>query len=518
MERIGFLKHLLTGGLGAALGYEAKDTSIVGSSGAQQQVQGVIRGRPAGVVTPQEFGASGNGRRDDTASLQAALRAASDAGGGSVYLPAGDYYFTGMLTVPEGVRITGAGYASRLLPTNRGGNTLRIAGANVTIDNVRVEGATAGGIQVRADGCRIRNVWFGEKMTQCVWLFDCEDVLVDGCTFDGCGYGVIQQRGSASNNVRIVNCVAKRMRGDFVEANCTASAPSRGWTIANCQYVGSASWGAKGFRGSTERRVIGITAVTDVVITGNIMRHWGGDAAIHLEDAGGEVVITGNVIEDGWTSGANRGYIYLLNSSQHVLIANNIIRQTDPTLPAQYAVAASSGNYSNTILVEGNRIVAGSGAKFSALNLSFQSAPMLVTGNLFDGLATGVRGNHTAGLTVSHNIFRRVGKGLDASSAGPSGGSCIDWTITGNRFSGTGAFCVKAQRNSSGTGAPERWIVSGNYFDSDALGFDTIDFLVHGNMIAAGKTLNLGGTLSKGSVRYAARDNFVVGSGASDPA
>ncbi|MEV6565854.1 right-handed parallel beta-helix repeat-containing protein [Streptomyces kronopolitis] len=44
-----------------------------------------------GTWTPQDFGAIGNGVADDAPAMQAALNAALDAGGGTVYVPAGIY-------------------------------------------------------------------------------------------------------------------------------------------------------------------------------------------------------------------------------------------------------------------------------------------------------------------------------------------------------------------------------------------------------------------------------------------
>jgi hypothetical protein len=54
-----------------------------------------------------DFGAKADGKTDDTTSFQKALDAAGQAGGGIVYAPCGNYFFTGHLDVPSGVTLEG---------------------------------------------------------------------------------------------------------------------------------------------------------------------------------------------------------------------------------------------------------------------------------------------------------------------------------------------------------------------------------------------------------------------------
>jgi len=59
------------------------------------------------VVTSPPYKASGNGLADDTAAIQAALRDAGKRGGGTVYLPQGEYKITEPLVIPRGVELRG---------------------------------------------------------------------------------------------------------------------------------------------------------------------------------------------------------------------------------------------------------------------------------------------------------------------------------------------------------------------------------------------------------------------------
>jgi hypothetical protein len=54
-----------------------------------------------------KFGAVADGKTDSTAAFQKALDAAAKAGGGIVYAPRGNYFFTGNLNVPNAVTLKG---------------------------------------------------------------------------------------------------------------------------------------------------------------------------------------------------------------------------------------------------------------------------------------------------------------------------------------------------------------------------------------------------------------------------
>jgi len=61
----------------------------------------------SGYFNVRGFGAVGDGKTDDTAVFQKALDAASKVGGGVVYAPVGNYFFSGSLNVPNAVTLAG---------------------------------------------------------------------------------------------------------------------------------------------------------------------------------------------------------------------------------------------------------------------------------------------------------------------------------------------------------------------------------------------------------------------------
>lgn len=54
-----------------------------------------------------DFGAKADGKSDDTAAFQKALNSVSEAGGGVVYAPRGNYFFAGHLDLPRAVALEG---------------------------------------------------------------------------------------------------------------------------------------------------------------------------------------------------------------------------------------------------------------------------------------------------------------------------------------------------------------------------------------------------------------------------
>ncbi|MCK9641685.1 MAG: hypothetical protein M0R39_17415 [Prolixibacteraceae bacterium] len=82
-------------------------------------------GQPANSINVKDYGATGNGSTDDTASLLAAFNAAV-AQGKTAWVPAGTYLINSRLSLPSNINITGSGNSSWLSgPISVGnGNTI----------------------------------------------------------------------------------------------------------------------------------------------------------------------------------------------------------------------------------------------------------------------------------------------------------------------------------------------------------------------------------------------------------
>ena len=77
----------------------------------------------------QDFGAAGDGKKDNTAAFAAAMKAAAETGNGAVFVPRGRYLVKGNLEVPEGVMLEGVFRAPSARSANSGSVLLAVAGA-----------------------------------------------------------------------------------------------------------------------------------------------------------------------------------------------------------------------------------------------------------------------------------------------------------------------------------------------------------------------------------------------------
>lgn len=96
---------------------------------AQAQVSGAGKRLPSGHLNVRDFGAVGDGKADDTAAFVAAMKAAADTGGNTVFIPPGNYLIKDTLDVPENVVLEGIFRAPTARTQNRGSTLLAVAGA-----------------------------------------------------------------------------------------------------------------------------------------------------------------------------------------------------------------------------------------------------------------------------------------------------------------------------------------------------------------------------------------------------
>jgi hypothetical protein len=246
------------------------------------------------VFNAKDYGAKGNGSTNDQPAIQTTINAASSAGGGTVYLPAGTYKLSGTANInglpgvpalPEGsfnlalrngVHVEGAGRSSTVVvgalanahPFG-GDHNNNIGVAHLTIKS------TASGV----DGTKFlqcSNVTIDDVLATDLYigvaLYSCRDSVIKDSTAKDCyGFGfcsgeadVLGYSGT-SNNVRITNCTATgnqvnfRVRGTMLSVASPYSLRRDGpvrnayTTISNCT---SSNWTNAGYYCTYSRNLI----------------------------------------------------------------------------------------------------------------------------------------------------------------------------------------------------------------------------------------------------------------------
>lgn len=320
----------------------------------------------ARVVTPEQFGAAGDGTTDDTDAIQAAFDSCVD--GGVVQLSPGKTYRFTNVYVGSNTTLAGTGGTSVLAPVYSGAldqNRLHITDVtNVTIRDLVVEesgvvaragfyGALAG---YGSSNIRIDNVEVRASSAAGMHFIDCQNVTVNRCyVHDTKADGVHFQRGSTDctvSNSTIEHC------GDdavgFVSHDFTTYGHVRNLIVTGC-ILGRTTAGSPGSG-------VAICGAIGAVVTGNTIV----DTALsgvrvteffNVEEGnavGGDVVITGNTITNsGIYSGAVSGVVtdgISVFNQRNVLVSGNLI---DKTVGAGVKIGEAAVN----VTIEGNTIV-----------------------------------------------------------------------------------------------------------------------------------------------------------------
>lgn len=94
-------------------------------NGAATDIQTALSGAALYInVKGAPYNAAGDGVTDDTSAVQAALTAATNAGGGTVFFPAGTYRVTATLTCSASVSLLGVGTGATTLTIDHASNSL----------------------------------------------------------------------------------------------------------------------------------------------------------------------------------------------------------------------------------------------------------------------------------------------------------------------------------------------------------------------------------------------------------
>lgn len=300
---------------------------------------------------------------------------------------------------------------------------------------------------------------FFTGQNQIVLLLTCSDVTVANNVFDGTGYGIIQQAGYASNNVRIVNNNARNMKYDFVEAN-SASIGTRSWQILSNIYDGADNWNSL----ATEQRFVGITELEDVTISNNLVRRTAGDSAIHLEDLLGRTTISDNFFVDSF---AGQGCIYNLSSNDDMLVHGNWFVMTDDyTGVNTTAIRTDSNDYTHRCKISSNIFydATSTGKKLSPVFLAYGG-----TFDYEDNLCVNTYDIARFAAIDTPRFSRNRGVGQLQrgiwSDGNAGSGAIYDGNIIPSLVE-TG-YGIRATTNSQGTGGPKRHAAYNNHIGGD---------------------------------------------------
>lgn len=172
--------------------FGARDFNVL-FGGASTSMQTAISGVGTlffNVKSPT-YGAVGDGATNDTAAIQAALDAASAAGGGLVFFPRGTYRTTATLTVPATVSLLGQGPAASIIQLDVGAatDTLTMSAASVMTTISRLKFSAAQANNANAIDCTAGRV-----------------LLVEDCVFDGSNRALAHITAAGSSTIYVSRC------------------------------------------------------------------------------------------------------------------------------------------------------------------------------------------------------------------------------------------------------------------------------------------------------------------------
>jgi hypothetical protein len=126
----------------------------LGTGAQSRTVQSKLRD----VVSVKDFGAVGNGIANDAGAIQLAINAVAAAGGGTVYLPAGNYLMnSGVTWTASGVHLKGAGVSATTLTCNfASGDIICIGDGAANPNDCSIEHLSISSVPVKTSGAAIR--------------------------------------------------------------------------------------------------------------------------------------------------------------------------------------------------------------------------------------------------------------------------------------------------------------------------------------------------------------------------
>ena len=259
------------------------------------------------------------------------------------------------------------------------------------------------------------------NMQRAINLYNTENIWIDNCTFDYCGYCILGMDGFSQKSTRAIHNNIYRARADFVEMNSNQVLSSDVLVSGNI-FHGSSYDVVHPTHLYREQRFVGITAVENVIITNNIVRGTFA-SAIHVEVAEGQCIVANNTFEHcvimRKTAAGNRlgGVIEISGNSKDMIITGNYFIKDE-----------------NYIDGDGH----GDTSCFLWFNYHESTRPLIISNNIFDGrgLSSWTFGSTKQSVFTSHKggIVFEGNKLINCSGFDISDSTNL--SIIGNQFDG----------------------------------------------------------------------------------
>ena len=380
-------------------GLDAETATRAAADSTHTSELALLRAAPIN-VKDSPYSAVGNGTADDTAALQAAITAAA-TGGRRVFIPAGTYKLTAPLTVPNFVRIEGAGestilrcagdfYAISFAPGNRSSVQW------LQIDAAAVQSA-GGGFDYSGAGSNIflDSIYFGSNLHTSVNLAPTSSGAVyeiarcrwNGVT--GCAYGIIIGGGGALvTDVYISNTVGTASTTADMTAWLAIPATADTIKVSESLFIK----GGTGIAAGSASQVTNLkfSNVTVDTMTGNGVYL---EYVRECELSGVEISTCGAANVAGLSVGANAKGARLIGGVIQNCAGYGATLASGSTDVRLLGVTVSDNNTSDTAFNDG---IAALGSHFQIIGCSSGNNLLMATGHQKYGISVAAASDHFA--------------------------------------------------------------------------------------------------------------------------
>lgn len=311
--------------------YSGSAPTASSSTGKSTKASAAAQIKSSPVVSVLDYGAKANDNVDDYAAFVAAIDAAKTSGK-PVYVPAGNYVLSDILTI-DGVKVQGAGkFLTTITSTNPKRGSIDLKGSGVELSNLkhvykttvpRGDGSNEkNSITVRgAKNFKIQDVYVSKSSTAGIMVtYGSTNGTVSGNTLDSTGADGIHMTGGSSH-ITVENNIVRKAGDD---------------TIAVVSYIDS-----------------DVNPVNNITIRKNNVGY--GSKARGIAVVGGtDVTISNNSVQDTNMAGV---YVaveasYNTRNVDRITVSNNVINHTGIAQPQNHPnvlVYASQGVVDNVV-------------------------------------------------------------------------------------------------------------------------------------------------------------------------